>query len=68
MVELDAGVVDAQAAQRREQMLDRLDRASPCEAGLQLLAAAQVGDVGGNLDAAEVGRAGNGCRSRPGPA
>ena len=56
VVELDEHVVDAQAAQRREQVLDGLDRRlAGDEARLQLLPAAEMGDVRGNLDAAEVG-------------
>ena len=56
VIELDDDVVDAEAAQRRQQMLDRLDRRFVGdEAGLELLAAAEVRDVSGNFDAAEVG-------------
>lgn len=52
MVQLDTHVVDAQTAQRGQQMFDRLDRGFvDHKTGLQLLAGAEVGDVRGYLQA-----------------
>src|SRR5687768_5581663 len=56
VVELDTHVVDAHAAERRQQMLDGLDAGvAGGQPGLQLLPAAEVVHVRGNLDAAQVG-------------
>ena len=55
VIELDERVVDPQGAQGREQVLDRFDRGlANGQSGLQLLPAAQMGDVRWNLDAAKV--------------
>ena len=55
MAELDAHVVDREAVEGREQVLDGLNRRLiGHQQGLQLLVAAQMGHRGGNLDA-EVG-------------
>src|SRR4029450_627668 len=56
LVELDQHVVDAKAAERRQQMLDRVNRRSLVDqASLQLLSAAQMRDMRWNVDAAEIG-------------
>jgi hypothetical protein len=55
VIQFDADIVDAEGAKRREQVLDRLDGGlARTEAGLELLAAAQVRHVSWNLDAPKI--------------
>jgi hypothetical protein len=55
MIELNPGVIDAKAAERSQQMFDRFDRRLVSdESGLQLLPAAQVRNMGWNLQPWQV--------------
>jgi hypothetical protein len=55
MVELNADVVDPEAAQSRKQVLDGLDRRGVVdEPSLQLLMPGQVPDIRWNLETAEI--------------
>lgn len=65
VIKLDDGVVDAEAAERREQVLNRFDRGLVGhQAGLQLLPAAEVGNAGWDFEASEIGSAASECRDR----
>ena len=65
LVQLDADVVDVEAAERRQQVLDGLDgRRAGREPGLQLRAAAQMRRRGPESPRRDP-PGGNGCRSRP---
>jgi hypothetical protein len=58
VVQIDPGVVDAKAAQRREEMLDGFDRCrSVDKRGLQLQAITKVRNVRRNLNAAQINAA-----------
>ena len=68
MVQLDDDVVDAEADERRQQVLDGLDRALLQRQARGVLNAAEMRDDRGNLEAAKVGAAEADAVIRPGPA
>ena len=69
MVEFHDGVVDAQASERRQQVLDRLDRGFIAhQHRLQLRQAGEVRDVGREFRCHRGPRERTGCRGPPAPA